>query len=82
MKLIHVNACIYHIVILLVFLTIAIALMQLRCHSSNLLYQCFAGKYFLGIYLHNYLPPKRKLGVSVHLGEQWRDEVDLFVLKI
>ena len=41
-------------------------------HSSNFLYQGFAEKYFLGIYLHGKAyNQKENWGVSVHLIEQW-----------
>ena len=56
--------------------------------SSNSLYQGFAEKYCLGIYLHSKKIPKkkglkpiRKLGVRVHRSDQWRYQVDLFALK-
>ena len=50
-------------------------------HSSKFLYQGFTEKYLLGIFLHSKaLKPKGKLGVSVHLSEQWCYEVYLFAL--
>ena len=51
--------------------------------SSNLLYQGFAEKYFLCIYLNSKAKYKKKENweVSVHLDEQWCYEVNPFALK-
>ena len=46
-------------------------------HSSNFLYQVF----FRYLLKWQSLKPKRKFGVSVHLIEQWCNEVHLFALK-
>ena len=49
---------------------------------SNFLYQGFAEKYLLGIYLHSKAwNQKENWGVSVLLSEQWSYAVDLFALK-